>query len=274
LTVEHVALGRLLLGVEGLHIEQGQLCAVVGPNLSGRTALLRGLAGELQHSSQYRVELQACWTENEHGSPTQFDPAADVVYLGPTPESLLSALTETVNEEIELHQACAWSRGMNPSRPDVSDAVDMLGLAELLNRNPVELSGGQMAAVALTSALALRRPLICVDGLLAQLDVQKRSSAYRLLAAYAASGAAVLIAENDPDWVPVHAHRVVLLNRGRCELVGPAAEVLRAERVFTAGCAPTTTRYARELKPCSSARLLPVTADDFVTWIRQEYGLA
>jgi ABC-type Mn2+/Zn2+ transport system ATPase subunit len=274
LTVEHLTLPRQLLAVENLHVERGELCAVIGPNLSGRTALLRALSGELQHSSQYRIDLQASWSDAGNDPPVLLDPAADVVYLGPTPENLISALTETVRGEIELHQACAWPTAPDSQFPGISEAVEALGLAELLDRNPVELSGGQMASVALTTALALRRPLVCIDGLLAQLDVQKRSSAYRLLAAYAATGAVVLIAENDLDWAPVHARRVVLLNDGRCELAGPAREVLRAERLSKLGCAPTAARYARELKPTLSSGSLPLTAHEFVTWLRQEYGLA
>ncbi|MFW0170305.1 ATP-binding cassette domain-containing protein [Rothia sp. P4278] len=71
------------------------------------------------------------------------------------PHALMTGLAPTVAQEIALGlETTATSR--TQLRAEVQDIADRLGIAHLLEANPLELSGGQTQLVALASYLAPR----------------------------------------------------------------------------------------------------------------------
>ncbi|HVN10610.1 MAG TPA: TOBE domain-containing protein, partial [Kineosporiaceae bacterium] len=103
-----------------------------------------------------------------------------------------------------------------------------LGLADLGDRRPTRLSGGQAQLVALARALARRPRLLLLDEPMAALDartrIEVRSELRRHLADFA--GPAVLVT-HDPVDALVLANRIVVLEGGRVAQQGTPSEVAR-----------------------------------------------
>ena len=116
-----------------------------------------------------------------------------VVFQGP---SLLAPLTVLENVALPLvldgHRDAA-------ARAGAADALALLGLAELADKLPEEISGGQAQRVAIARALAGRPVLILADEPTGQLDrASGRIVVDVLLAAAEHSGAALVLSTHDP----------------------------------------------------------------------------
>lgn len=159
-------------------IGPGKIMALVGPNFSGRTRFLRTLSG-LKHSGA-----------EEGASHFDFSGGA---YVGPEAHTSMSGLTQTVEEELTLHV------GGKVENSSVFALVDALRLKALASRNPVTLSGGEQACVALSCALAMNPKIMAIDCAFEQLDRGLRSEFLAWLSAHGSNCPASIIADNRFD---------------------------------------------------------------------------
>jgi putative ABC transport system ATP-binding protein len=111
-------------------------------------------------------------------------------------------------------------------RPDtdrrVADLLAAVGLADLADRLPGELSGGQMQRVAVARALVADPVLVLADEPTGNLDSSTAAQVLDLLATQARQRAAALVvATHDPAAV-ARMDRVVTVRDGRLHAAGPA----------------------------------------------------
>lgn len=187
--------------------------ALLGVSGSGKTSLLRALAGL----------LPARGTPWE-GAPPQRRP---VGYL-PQGYALFPHL-------------CAWRNVAfaldGPRAERYREALGLLarmGLAEVAARHPRELSGGQQQRVALARALARRPQLLLLDEPTSALDAVTRDGVLaELIELIRAAGVPALAATHDPH-LAMMADHVALLADGRIVQQGTATEVFTHPVSFTA----------------------------------------
>ncbi len=158
-------------------LHAGERVALVGPSGSGKSTLIHLMAG-LDAPTQGSVSLG-------------LGPVA-VIFQGP---SLLPPLTLGENVALPLILAGA---GEGEARDRARAALGRLGLADLIEKLPEEVSGGQAQRAAAARALASRPQLLLADEPTGQLD---RSSGAQvvdaLLTAAEETGAALLVATHD-----------------------------------------------------------------------------
>ncbi|MCW2545270.1 MAG: transporter ATPase [Frankiales bacterium] len=197
----------------------GEIVAIVGPNGSGKTSLLRAILGLLKGTTT--VELD--------GRDVSSLPAEDrqIGWLPQTP-SLFAHLSARDNVVFAL-TARGTSRG--EARPIAQEWLDRLGVGAETAMKPAQLSGGQVARVALARALAAEPQLVLLDEPLSALDSATRDDVRRLLRSTLSGGAApVLLVTHDAVDVVALADRLVVLEAGRVVQVGTPAEVAAAPR--------------------------------------------
>jgi energy-coupling factor transporter ATP-binding protein EcfA2 len=154
-----------------------------------------------------------------------------------TPATQLSGVTGTVFEEVALGP---MNLGL-PARETVARtkaALATLDIGELAEREPRRLSGGQAQLVVIASLLAMRPAHLVLDEPTAQLDPEGTRLVGEALRELAAAGTALLVVEHKTDLLDGLCHRIVLIDGGRIELDGPAAEVLADARLEAAGVEP------------------------------------
>jgi len=186
-------LSRALPGFErgpGLH-------AVAGPNGSGKSTLLRAIAG-LEPGCD-------AWIDDAPVRAGQ-----DLRLLLPHAKDLFRC--ETVRDELGHAASQGTQDGHGPNRsqdspgtaPDLDAAADIAGIASwwglagLLERHPLSLSGGQAQRLALAKAMAPARVHL-LDEPEAHLDAPGRSKLWKALAHRVAQGACILVATHDPS---------------------------------------------------------------------------
>jgi len=217
-----LARGDFALGL-ALHVAPGQILAVLGPNGAGKTSLLRALAGLTPITAGRITVGESTWDDADRGlSLTTEDRRVGLVFQD---YRLFPHLT--VRDNVAF-AARARGAGRDRARRDATTVLDRLGIAELADRRPAVLSGGQAQRVALARALASRPRLLLLDEPLAALDARTRLEIRGELRRYLAefSGPTILVT-HDPLEAMVLADRILVIEGGRAVQEGTPAMVAR-----------------------------------------------
>jgi len=204
----------------------GEVVAVLGPNGAGKSTLLRVLAG-LVPADAGRVTLDGDVLD---------DPTAGVYVpaetrpVGLVFQDYLLFPHLTVRQNVAFAPRCAGAGRTAASR--VADGwLERLGLAELADRRPGTLSGGQAQRVALARTLAGAPGLLLLDEPLAALDAATRLTVRAELRDHlTAYGRPALVVTHDAVEAMVLGDRLVVVEGGRVAQEGPPAEVARRPR--------------------------------------------
>ncbi len=115
--------------------------------------------------------------------------------IGFLPQKLHLSAALTVQQNLALAQ---WASGSMENPSAIQAALAALGVAELAQRKPAQLSGGQAQRVALARAVLLNPKVILADEPTASLDDEAAADAVGLLLATAQThGATLVIATHD-----------------------------------------------------------------------------
>jgi putative ABC transport system ATP-binding protein/lipoprotein-releasing system ATP-binding protein len=167
-------------------VPAGAGIGLVGPSGSGKSTLLHLMAG-LDEPTVGEVE----WPAIGGRADLRPGPVA-VIFQGP---SLLPPLTVEENVAMPLVLAGEDDAGAHGT---AREALAMLGLADLAERLPEEISGGQAQRVAIARAVAGSPRLILADEPTGQLDRANGVAVVdALLAAAERAGAALVISTHD-----------------------------------------------------------------------------
>jgi len=195
LTVRGLRLSRgarvILQGVD-LDARAGEVVALMGLSGSGKTTILRVIAGL---DAPDAGEITAAKT----GMVFQFH------YLF----EHLTAIENVTLAPMHVHGATAAD-----ARARAHGLLEQLGVGHRADALPRELSGGEAQRVAIARALAVDPPLLLLDEPTASLDPARKNDLGDVLRALAASGRALVLSSHDDDFVREHATRVVVLANG------------------------------------------------------------
>jgi putative ABC transport system ATP-binding protein/lipoprotein-releasing system ATP-binding protein len=202
-TYGHGPTATVALQPADCEIVPGARIALVGPSGSGKSTLLHLMAG-LDEPTLGSVTWPAI------GGQADLRPGpVAVVFQGP---SLLPPLT--VEENVALPLILAGRRD-GAAHEAARAALERLGLADLRDKLPEEISGGQAQRVAVARALAGEPRLILADEPTGQLDRASGAGvAEVLIDAAEHAGAALVVATHDPT-VAVRFPEVWEMHSGR-----------------------------------------------------------
>ncbi len=191
-----------------------------GPSGSGKTSVLRTVAG-LEPAARARVSVAGVtWQDDHHACfvPTWQRPLGYVFQEA----SLFSHMSVARNLEYGLRRTRPRVR-----RAALDQAIDLLGITELLPRSPGQLSGGERQRVAIARALATEPRLLLLDEPLASIDTARRQEILPWLERLRDSlQTPMLYVTHSVEELARLADHVVVLDRGRVAAQGAASQVL------------------------------------------------
>jgi len=233
--IETHTLGKSYGQTRALHdctlaIPEGHVVALVGPNGAGKTTLLNLAVGLAVPTSGEVTVLRG----RPAGSPSALDGIAFVAQNTPLYKNLSAAdlIHETRNLNRRFDQGYAEQR------------LDELGIP--CRQKAGEMSGGQQAQLALTLALARRPQLLVLDEPMASLDPLARIDFMAtVMAAVADDGVSVVLSSHVLAELERVCDYLVVLSRGRVQMVGEVDDLLAHHRVLT-GPASEFERYAQK----------------------------
>jgi len=228
-------------------LQRGSLNVLLGPTLSGKTSLMRLMAG-LDRPTHGRIEVDG---RNVIGLPLQKRNVA-MVY-----QQFINYPSLSVFENIASPLRVAGvPRGEIQQR--VAEAAKLLRLDGLLDRTPLQLSGGQQQRTALARALVKRAELVLLDEPLANLDYKLREELREELPRiFADTGAILVYATTEPAEALLLGGNTGVMHEGRMTQFGPTLEVYRrpADRATATVFPPPPMNFVTVLKEGATLRL-------------------
>ena len=190
-----------------IHIEQGELVAIMGPSGSGKTTVLN-LIGCLDKptSGSYYLEDKEV-SRLSSGELAQVR-AQKVGFVFQT-FNLLPRLSALANVELGLRY-CGGS-----DRRRVMEALDKVGLSDRANHRPTELSGGEQQRVAIARALVKNPPIILADEPTGNLDSHSGEEIISILTTlHSEQGITLLMVTHDSN-IAHQCQRIIHLKDGQ-----------------------------------------------------------
>ncbi|MHB8473954.1 MAG: molybdenum ABC transporter ATP-binding protein [Gammaproteobacteria bacterium] len=235
------------------------ITALFGASGAGKSLLLRSVAG-LESAVQGQLHVAGeCWQDSSRGwfLPAHRRPIGYVFQEA----SLFAHLSVRGNLEYGYKRVAPKARTVAWDQ-----AIELLGIAALLQRQPTFLSGGERQRVAIARALLTGPRLLLMDEPLAALDQASKAEILPYFARLSAALAIpVLYVTHASDEVARLADYLVLLARGAVVAQGALTEMLTrldlpiahgdsAEAVLNAQVAEHDTGYQLTYLECASGR--------------------
>lgn len=207
-----------------LNIEEGKFYGIVGENGSGKTtlcAILRGFAPSFYQGDIQGEVLIYGKPIGEYGGEL----ATKIGYVFQNPFTQISGVKETVFEEVAY--------GLENFGVPVEEIVErveaimkLTHIDSLAEKNPLELSGGQMQRVALASVLVLEPDILIIDEPTSQLDPQGTESVFEIIKMMKDKKKTIILVEHKIDLIAEYADEVLVLRGGKLIAGGDKAQVL------------------------------------------------
>ncbi len=235
LKVEHLTKRfGAIRAVDDVSFELGQaeLLALIGPNGAGKSTCFNMLMGQTEPTSG-RVIL--------NGEDIAGRRPRDIWRkgVGRTFQITAAYPSMTVVENVQMvlmsHNRrifSMWPYATRLYRDDALGFLDLVGMADQADRPCAVLAYGDLKRLELATALAHDPRLLLMDEPTAGMAPAERADLMRLTADIVRErGVSVLFTEHDMDMVFSHAHRIMVLNRGRLIANGSVDAIRNDPRV-------------------------------------------
>ena len=197
-----------IFGPLNLSVEEGSFVLLVGNTGSGKTTLMRCLKQEIAPVGEKRGSLRVFGEE-----PTAGVAQTSVGYVFQNPETQI--VCDTVWHELAFGLESVGCPA-SVMRRRVAEVANFFGIANWVDAQTDELSGGQKQLVNLASVLALRPRLLLLDEPTAQLDpVAARNFLHELFRVNRELGITVVVATHEPELAADYATRAIALREGQ-----------------------------------------------------------
>lgn len=191
---------------------------IFGPSGSGKTTLLRCIAG-LQHAPGAILRVNGeTWQDGRQSLPTHQRPIG-FVFQQP---SLFPHLSVKGNLDFACRRAST-----QPSQTTIDNIVELMGVGQLLQRSPAQLSGGEQQRIAIARALLIQPRLLLMDEPLSALDnARKQEILPYLETLHRTLDIPVLYVTHSADELARLADHLVVLENGKITASGPATDLM------------------------------------------------
>jgi energy-coupling factor transport system ATP-binding protein len=195
-------IGDAQVRIAGFTPSSGSVTVITGPTGSGKSTILRGVAGLLSHVDGGDISgtVRVAGTDRATTPPRDTARLIGVVLQNPRAAFATTRVRDEIGLALEL-------RGMasGTAKARVLEVAEVIGVSALLDRNVSTLSAGEATLVAIAAAVVEHPALLLVDEPLADLDTAARGHVIAVLNALARQdGVCVIAAEHRAEqFVPV-----------------------------------------------------------------------
>ncbi|WP_425074773.1 ABC transporter ATP-binding protein [Sagittula sp. S175] len=215
--VSKVVEGQTHVYPTDLTLENGTMNVLLGPTTSGKTSLMRLMAG-LDKPATGSIH----WNGQDVTGMRVQDRKVAMVY-----QQFINYPSMSVYDNIASPMKLM---GVSSAEVDrrVRETAELMKLTPMLDRKPLELSGGQQQRCALARALVKNAGLVLLDEPLANLDYKLREELrVEIPKIFEESGSIFVYATTEPEEALLLGGNVATLWEGRITQFGPTPEVYR-----------------------------------------------
>ena len=256
---------KLVLDDISFTIEKGEFIGIVGANGAGKSTLTQALVGLVPqfYKGAYGGQVLV------DGMQASKDPIASICkkvgLVFQNPFNQLSGAKDTVYEEIAFGlQNFGIERDEMVKR--IEDAMKLLDIAGLKDRNPFDLSGGQMQRVAIASILVMQPEIMILDEPTSQLDPVGTEEVFKAVEKLVKAGKTILIVEQKIEKISAYCDKILLMHEGRIVDFDTPQRIFSRDDLEEIGVqAPSFTRICKALNVRLADGNYPVTRQEVVS---------
>jgi energy-coupling factor transport system ATP-binding protein len=248
LSVTYEADSKPAIDNVSIQVMEGEFVSLVGPTDAGKTTLclcFNGLIPNMIMQHEYRGRVTVDGVNPSEREVYEMAEKVGIVLDDPEPQ-----MTQmTVKEEIAFGlQNLGVPREEMLRR--VADILDIVGLKGLDDRNPTELSGGQMQRLAIGSALATYPKIMVLDEPTSNLDPVGKTEVFETLSKLKERGKTIILTSHEMERIATFSDKIYLMNGGKIIIGGAPREIFKNvdEFVRVGEFVPQVTELAHNLK--------------------------
>ncbi|SES80514.1 energy-coupling factor transport system ATP-binding protein [Salinibacillus kushneri] len=238
---------KLVLNDMTFDVEQGEFIGLIGKNTAGKSTLCFALAGLVPHffKGAYGGKVLVNGLEVRQHEIGEISPHVGLVFENPF--SQMTGSKYTVYEEIAFGlENMGIDREIIVNR--IEESLELLDITEIKDKNPFDLSGGQMQRVAIASVIALKPSILILDEPTSQLDPQGTEEVFKVIENLTKEGITIIMAEHKIDKMAGYTDRILLIHEGKLIDFDTPAKLFSREDLQDYGIiAPAVTRISQSL---------------------------
>jgi energy-coupling factor transporter ATP-binding protein EcfA2 len=206
-------------------IEQGTFVGITGLAEAGKSTFCRLIAGYIPHffDGEFSGSVNVAGTDTRETTIGEL--AERVGFVFENPFDQLTGASLTVLEETAFAL-----ENMGLAREEIGlraeKSLSQVGMGDLKDRHPQQLSGGQSQRLALASILAVQPEVFILDEPTSQLDPLGVEEVFEVISDMHGRGNTLIVVSQDLDHLALHADRLMVIDKGEIKWDGEPREVL------------------------------------------------
>ena len=253
--------GTTQLALDGVSftVEKGEFIGIAGENGAGKSSLSQALLGLIPqfYKGAYGGSVTVCGMDARSTPVSELCRHVGLVFQNPFNQ--LSGAKDTVYDEVGYG---LQNLGFPPEeiRARVESVLRCFGIWEYRDRNPFDLSGGQLQRVAICSVLAMKPDVLILDEPTSQLDPEGSEEVFHTVDELTKMGITIIMIEQKIEKLAGYCDRVLLMHQGRVVDYDTPRRIFSREDLYDLGVNPPAyTRFARANALVFEDGTLPVT---------------
>ena len=206
-------------------IEQGSFVGITGLAEAGKSTFCRLIAGYIPHFFQGEFSGRVNVAGKDTTETTIGELAEWVGFVFENPFDQLTGASLTVLEE-----AAFALENMGLAREQIrlraEKSLTQVGMEDLKDRHPQQLSGGQSQRLALASIIAVQPEVFILDEPTSQLDPLGVEEVFDVISDMHTRGNTLIVVSQDLDHLAIRSDRLMVIDKGEIKWDGEPREVL------------------------------------------------
>ena len=208
-------------------VNQGQWLMIVGPNGAGKSTIINAISQGVPYTGEVNFDEKRIEQFKSHERARMIGVLAQSNYIN---------FSFTAQEVIRLGRYAyapgIFSRHTEADERYISEAIEMTGLAPLLNQSVLTLSGGELQRVFLAQLFAQNPRLLMLDEPTNHLDLLYQKQTFALIKEWLKTpGRAVVSVVHDLSLAKAYGQHALLLDKGTVKASGQIDDVLTAKNL-------------------------------------------
>ena len=253
-------------------VEKGEFIGIIGENGAGKSTLSQAIMGLVPqfYKGAYGGKVMVDGLEAGKTPVAQLCGHVGLVFQNPFNQ--LSGAKDNVYEEAAFGMQNLGVPA-EEMKKRVEEALKLLDIWQCRDRNPFDLSGGQMQRVAIASVLVMRPDVMILDEPTSQLDPQGSDEVFQAVEKLTNSGITILMIEQKIEKMAAYCDRILLLHKGKQIAFDTPQKVFSLKNLEEYGIlAPAFTRICKAEQVTLPDGTYPVTVEEAAGVLKAKHG--
>lgn len=252
------------------YFEEGKVYGIIGENASGKTTLCNLIRGLIPYFYNGELEGEALIEGKDVRKWNEADLSVKIGYVFQNPFTQISGVKDTVFEEVGIG---IENLGM-PKEEMIEKIISvckLLKIEHLIQKNPLELSGGQCQRVAFASIIAMDSNIMVIDEPTSQLDPEGTKDVFEIIQLLKEANKTIILVEHKVDLIAKYCDEVLVMSEGKVVMQGSTRGILSSSRLFEYGApVPQAAILGHKMKAAGKALdRIPITNEEAVELIEK-----